>query len=101
MRCARQVHKRSKYAQSAIGLKAKLFQKKRYSEKATMKKTIAMHNEREHKHKAEDNNPEGAVPAYLLDRNQVDYCCLPHAFSTHLFIGRPLADTGSHVRSCA
>lgn len=69
---AREVHKRSKYAQSAIGLKAKLFQKKRYSEKATMKKTIAMHNEREHKHKAEDGIQEGAMPAYLLDREQVE-----------------------------
>ena len=72
MRCSgAQVHKRSKYAQKVIGLKAKLFQKKRYAEKATMKKTIAMHNERENKHKAVDGNLGSAMPAYLLDRDQV------------------------------
>mmetsp|Transcript_3285 Transcript_3285/g.9512 ORF Transcript_3285/g.9512 Transcript_3285/m.9512 type:complete len:261 (-) Transcript_3285:187-969(-) len=69
---AREVHKRSKYAQKVIGLKAKLFQKKRYAEKATMKKTIAMHNERENKHKAVDGDLGSAMPAYLLDRDQVE-----------------------------
>lgn len=29
---------------------------------------LAMHGERDNKHKAEDAVPEGAVPAYLLDR---------------------------------
>ncbi len=70
-RAAREVHKRSKYAQSVIGLKAKLFAKKRHAEKATMKKTIAMHNERDNKHKAVDEQRGSAVPAYLLDREQV------------------------------
>merc|ERR1711920_428191 len=36
-----------------------------------MKKTIAMHEEKLKKHKAEDGAPESAVPAYLLDREQV------------------------------
>ena len=36
-----------------------------------MKKTIAMHQERDNKHKAEDGAKSGAVPAYLLDREQV------------------------------
>ena len=36
-----------------------------------MKKTIAMHQERDNKHKAEDGAKAGAVPAYLLDREQV------------------------------
>lgn len=65
---AREVHERSKQAQKVLGLKAKLFAKKRYAEKATMKKTLAMHGERNNRHKADDNVPEGAVPAYLLDR---------------------------------
>lgn len=65
---ARDVHKKSQYAQKVIGLKAKMYAKKRYAEKATMKKTLAMHAERTNRHKAEDAVPEGAVPAYLLDR---------------------------------
>lgn len=50
------------------GIKAKLFSKKRHSEKIQMKKTIKMHDERKTKQKSDDNVPEGAVPAYLLDR---------------------------------
>jgi ribosome biogenesis protein NSA2 len=65
---ARMGHKNSAYAQKVKGLKAKLYNKKRYSEKATMKKTIAMHEERDNKHKNEDAVPKGAVPSYLLDR---------------------------------
>ena len=70
-RCAAQVHKRSQFAQKVIGLKAKIYAKKRHAEKATMKKTIAMHNERENKHKAVDETRGSAVPAYLLERDQV------------------------------
>ncbi|KAG2445885.1 hypothetical protein HXX76_000489 [Chlamydomonas incerta] len=69
---AREVHKRSAYAQKALGLKGKMFAKKRHQEKATMKKTIAMHEERDNKHKAQDGAPQNAVPAYLLEREQVD-----------------------------
>ena len=65
------MHKRSKEAQNTIGIRAKLLHKKRHAEKATMKKTIAMHNERDNKHKAVDAQPGSAVPAYLLDREQV------------------------------
>ena len=36
-----------------------------------MKKTIAMHEEKEQKHKADDGAPQNAVPAYLLERDQV------------------------------
>lgn len=68
---AREVHKRSAYAQKALGLKGKMFAKKRHQEKATMKKTIAMHEERDNKHKAQDGAPQNAVPAYLLEREQV------------------------------
>jgi ribosome biogenesis protein NSA2 len=69
---AREVHKRAEYAQKAIGLKGKMFAKKRHQEKALMKKTIAMHEEKEQKHKADDGAPQNAVPAYLLERDQVD-----------------------------
>jgi ribosome biogenesis protein NSA2 len=37
---AREVHKRAAFAKKALGLKGKLFAKKRHAEKATMKKTI-------------------------------------------------------------
>mmetsp|Transcript_11989 Transcript_11989/g.21500 ORF Transcript_11989/g.21500 Transcript_11989/m.21500 type:complete len:261 (-) Transcript_11989:850-1632(-) len=69
---AREVHKRSQYAQKAIGLKGKMFAKKRHAEKILMKKTIAMHEQRDNKHKAEDGAPQNALPAYLLERDQVD-----------------------------
>jgi len=65
------VHKRSQFAQKVRGLKSKIYTKKRHAEKASMKKTIAMHQERDNKHKAEDGAKAGAVPAYLLDREQV------------------------------
>eukprot|EP00899_Mesostigma_viride_P000723 jgi/Mesvir1/10651/Mv13745-RA.1 len=65
---ARSVHTKAAFAQKVLGLKAKMFAKKRHKEKATMKKTIAMHEERDNKHKADDDLQEGAVPAYLLDR---------------------------------
>mmetsp|Transcript_124632 Transcript_124632/g.302653 ORF Transcript_124632/g.302653 Transcript_124632/m.302653 type:complete len:261 (+) Transcript_124632:120-902(+) len=62
---------RSQYAQKVRGLKAKMFNKQRYKEKAEMKKTIAMHEERSNKHKNKDSVPDGAVPAYLMDREGV------------------------------
>ena len=58
-------------AQKTLGLKGKLLSKRRHAEKATMKKTIAMHQERDNKHKAEDGAPQSALPAYLLEREQV------------------------------
>lgn len=68
---ARAAHKRSEYAQKIHGLRAKMFNKKRFQEKAAMKKTIAMHEEKSNKHKNEDAVETGAVPAYLLDRENV------------------------------
>ncbi|GMY25378.1 ribosome biogenesis protein NSA2 homolog [Fagus crenata] len=65
---AREVHKRSQIAQKAIGIKGKMFAKKRYAEKALMKKTLAMHEESSTRRKVDDEVQEGAVPAYLLDR---------------------------------
>ena len=44
-----------------------------------MKRTIAMHQERNNKHKAETSGPQSALPAYLLERDQVIHdvtaCC--------------------------
>ncbi|KAJ3300008.1 Ribosome biogenesis protein [Borealophlyctis nickersoniae] len=66
---AREVHARAAYAKKLHGLKAKLYNKKRHSEKIQMKKTIKMHEERNNKHKTADQPvQEGAVPTYLLDR---------------------------------
>lgn len=68
---AREVHKRAAFAQKALGLKGKLYAKKRHAEKASMRKTIAMHQEHDNKHKADDGAASGAVPVYLLEREQV------------------------------
>ena len=69
---ARSVKKRSAMAQRTLGLKGKMFAKERAKEKATMKKTIAMHEERDKKHKADDGATGAAVPAYLLEREQTE-----------------------------
>lgn len=68
---AREVHRRSKFAQKVHGLRAKLYNAKRYKEKAQMRKTLAMHQEKTNKHANEEGAPEGAVPAYLIDREGV------------------------------
>lgn len=68
---AREVHRRSQFAQKVHGLRAKLYNQKRFKEKAAMKKTMALHQERNNKHGNDDQMPEGAVPAYLLDREGV------------------------------
>lgn len=67
-RDARAAHRRSEFAQKVHGLRAKLLNARRYSEKATMKKNIAMHAERDNTHKQADTVKEGALPTYLLDR---------------------------------
>jgi ribosome biogenesis protein NSA2 len=63
------VHKRADFAQKVHGLRAKLLHKKRYAEKAEMKKSIAVHQERTNKHVNEEVKP-GALPSYLLDREK-------------------------------
>jgi ribosome biogenesis protein NSA2 len=64
---ARSVHKKSQMAQKLTGFKAKLFNKKNHSEKIQMKKTIKQHDEKNTK-VANEQVQEGAVPSYLLDR---------------------------------
>jgi len=65
---ARAVKKRAKTAQSLRGLKAKIYNKERRTEKIQMKKTIKAHQEKLSKGKREAPADQGAVPAYLLDR---------------------------------
>ncbi|GAB4823128.1 hypothetical protein N2152v2_010174 [Parachlorella kessleri] len=69
---ARAVHKKAEFARKALGIKGKMYAKQRHAEKATMKKTIAMHEEKDKKHKADDGKQGSAVPAYLLEREQVE-----------------------------
>ena len=52
------------------GLRAKLYHKKRHAEKVQMKKTIKEHEEKLSKHKTKETTQDGAVPAYLLDREE-------------------------------
>ena len=66
----RQAHITSKKARKLRGLKAKLFNKERYKEKAEMKKTIKAHEEKEGKVKAK--KLENAIPTYLLDREEIN-----------------------------
>ncbi len=65
---AREPHERAKKAKMLTGIKAKLYNKKRHSEKIQMKKTIKMHEDKLNKKRKTDEVSEGAVPAYLLDR---------------------------------
>ncbi|OQV23875.1 Ribosome biogenesis protein NSA2-like protein [Hypsibius exemplaris] len=64
---ARAPHTEAARAQNLRGIKAKLHSQRRHSEKIQMKKTIRMHEERDTTQK-EAPLQEGAVPAYLLDR---------------------------------
>ncbi|KAI8811623.1 ribosomal protein S8e/ribosomal biogenesis NSA2 [Cladochytrium replicatum] len=66
---ARKPHELAAKAKKLHGIKAKLYNKKRHAQKIQMKKTLKMHEERSNKHKSgEDPVKEGAVPTYLLDR---------------------------------
>jgi len=69
-RQAREPHRRAAFARKVHGLRAKLYNRQRFKEKAEMRKTIAQHEERRGRRaKADDEEVEaGAVPAYLLDR---------------------------------
>ena len=65
---ARDPKKKSRMAKRLTGLKAKMFAKERRTEKIQMKKTIKAFEEKQSKKKKEEKVAEGAVPAYLLDR---------------------------------
>jgi ribosome biogenesis protein NSA2 len=53
-------------------MKGKLYAKERYKEKVAMRKNIKAHEEKEATAKSEKKVEEGAIPAYLLDRNEVN-----------------------------
>lgn len=65
---ARSVHEKAKFARKIHGIRAKLYNKQRFKEKATLRKTIATHEEKEARAKNDDGMSDGAVPAFLLDR---------------------------------
>jgi len=65
---ARKPHAEAEKAKKLHGLKAKMYNKRRHAEKVQMKKTLKMHEERKTKTRDNEKVPEGAVPAYLLDR---------------------------------
>jgi len=67
-RLARAAHTNAKKSQTLRGLRAKLYNKKRHNEKIQMKKTIKAHEEKLTKTKSEQKVQDGALPAYLLDR---------------------------------
>jgi ribosome biogenesis protein NSA2 len=62
---ARQAHKISEFAQKSHGLRAKLFAQKRFKEKATLRKTLALHQEGSVKQKA-DEVPEAGIQFLVL-----------------------------------
>lgn len=60
-------------SQKLYGIKAKLHHAKRHAEKVQLKKTLKAHDERNVKSKDDGAVQEGALPTYLLDReNQRD-----------------------------
>ncbi|KAG4306204.1 hypothetical protein PORY_000192 [Pneumocystis oryctolagi] len=65
---ARAFHKRSEYARKLTGIKAKIYNHQRKHEKIQIKKTIKAHEEKNVKQRTPNVIPDGAVPAYLLDR---------------------------------
>lgn len=67
---ARAVRKRSQMAKKLTGIKAKIYNKQRFNEKAAMKKAINMHFESDKKQQNSEQVSEGAMPSYLLDRQQ-------------------------------
>ncbi|KAL1425269.1 hypothetical protein MTO96_019417 [Rhipicephalus appendiculatus] len=67
-RLGRKPHEDALKAKTTRGLKAKMLTKKRYSEKVQMKKTLKMHEEKLSKQRGPEAAAQGAVPVYLLDR---------------------------------
>lgn len=59
-------------AKNLHGIKAKIFARDRYKEKIKMRKTLKAHEEKEATVKDDKKKEDGAVPAYLLDRNEVN-----------------------------
>lgn len=71
-KAARLPHERSKTARRLRGIKAKIFNRRRFVEKVQIKKTLKQKEEKDAKQKEPECVPEGAVPSYLLDREGVN-----------------------------
>ena len=73
-RDAREVHKRAQKLKSVRGLKAKIAGKKRYAEKAEMRKKIREHEEKQSTNRSEKElkGPRNAVPGFLMDSSEAD-----------------------------
>ena len=70
---ARSVKSASAINKKVRGLRAKQFNKKRYAEKAEMKKTVKAHKESKEKRRVEPKDKDEPKPAYLLDREGVSH----------------------------
>ena len=68
---ARSKHQIGKSAKYLRGIKAKIFAKERYKEKVEMRKLIKAHEEKDATVKEKDKT-DGAIPAYLMDRDEVN-----------------------------
>lgn len=68
---AREVHENADKAKTLRGIKARINNKKRYKEKATMRKMIKAHEEKPAEVQA-GTKTEGALPGYLLERQEVN-----------------------------
>lgn len=70
---ARVAKERSYFAKHGRGMRAKLFHETRYREKAEMRKTLKMHEEKKMKSAAPDKEPQrDAVPVFLMDRKRTE-----------------------------
>lgn len=66
---ARKVREVAHKAHKLRGIKAKLYNRQRFTEKVQMKKTLKAHEQKESKKREQPVEAEGgAVPHYLLDR---------------------------------
>eukprot|EP01105_Mastigella_eilhardi_P012830 TRINITY_DN2929_c0_g2_i1.p1 TRINITY_DN2929_c0_g2~~TRINITY_DN2929_c0_g2_i1.p1 ORF type:complete len:260 (+),score=84.06 TRINITY_DN2929_c0_g2_i1:63-842(+) len=70
-RQARSGKRQAHFAKKVSGIRAKLFHQKRFREKAAMKKTLSVHQEKVTKQAVNKEKP-GAVPPYLMDRKGVE-----------------------------
>lgn len=63
-------HELAQKAKKLRGLKAKMYNRQRFAEKVQMKKTLRMHELKQSKKRDPEKVPEGAMPAFLLDREE-------------------------------
>lgn len=65
---ARKVHEAADKAKKLRGIKAKIYNRQRFTEKVQMKKTLKAHEEKKSKKQDTPVGDGGAVPHYLLER---------------------------------